>query len=232
MKNPYRPLERALGYRFRRKTWLEEALTHPSFRHEHNGLESDLQRLEFLGDAVLGAIAAAFLFRTYPAFQEGRLTRLRSDVTNTACLARLAAALELGPWLRLGRGEQLSGGQHRVSLLSDAFESVLGAVFMDGGWRAVERIFQKWFVPEIQAAILQNGTTNPKGELQELCQERWKQTPQYRVIEMQGPSHARCFMVEVLAGSRTLGRGKGKTRREAEAEAARQALEQIKTDSA
>lgn len=224
IRNPYRPLEKKLGYRFSRRRHLETALTHRSFRFESSDVASDNQRLEFLGDAALGLLSGAYLFEKFPDFQEGDLTRVRSQLTNTKTLARIAASIDLGQYLRLGRGEQQSGGQHRSSNLSDCLEAVIGGAFVDGGLRAVKKIFQKLFAPEIEAAVKDIWGENPKGALQEMSQRRWKASPRYRTVKEEGPAHERVFTVEALINGQVVGTGLGPNKREAEMDAARQAM--------
>lgn len=224
MKNPYRNLEKAIGYRFRRRIRLENALTHRSFRYEQAAIEEDNQRLEFLGDAVLGMLTAAHLFAQHPDLQEGELTRLRSQVTSSEPLAQIAAACGIGEHLRLGRGEEQSGGRRRPSNLTDALEAVLGAAYRDGGVRAVEKIFGKLFVPRIEELSPGGGIDNPKGRLQELVQQRWRVTPRYRISAEEGPSHHKVYTAEVLLRDRVYGAGRGTNKRAAQAQAARQAL--------
>lgn len=231
IRNPYRALEKALGYSFRRRRHLEAALTHRSFRFESADAQMDNQRLEFLGDAALGLAAAAQLYELYPDFQEGELTRLRSHLTNTRTLARIAAGIDLGAWLRLGRGEQQSGGQHRASNLSDGLEAVIGAAFVDGGIKAVSRIFRKHFLPTVKGLGNDPWHDNPKGALQELAQRNWRVGPRYRVIHEGGPAHEREFTVEVLVNGVVMGEGKGKNKREAEMHAARDAVQKLHADT-
>ena len=224
IRNPYRPLEKKLGYRFSRKRHLETALTHRSFRFESTDVESDNQRLEFLGDAALGLLAAAYLFETFPDFQEGDMTRVRSQLTNTKTLARIATSIDLGAFLRLGRGELQTGGQHRSSNLSDCMESVIGGAFVDGGLRAVKKIFLKLFAPEVQTAVQDIWGENPKGALQEASQRRWKASPRYRTVKEEGPAHEKVFTVEAMINGQVVGTGHGLNKREAEMEAARHAM--------
>ena len=224
IRNPYRPLEKKLGYRFHRKGHLETALTHRSFRFESPEVEADNQRLEFLGDAALGLLAGAYLFEQFPDFQEGDMTRVRSQLTNTKPLARIGGSIDLGQFLRLGHGEQQSGGQHRSSNLSDCLEAVIGAAYVDGGLKAVKKIFLKLFAPEVESAVRDIWGENPKGALQEISQRQWKTSPRYRTIKEEGPAHEKKFTVEVLVNGETIGTGQGLNKREAEIEAARQAL--------
>ncbi|MCX6995831.1 MAG: ribonuclease III [Kiritimatiellaeota bacterium] len=227
LRSPYRDLEKALGYRFRRRAWLEMALTHPSFRHETQGAATDNQRLEFLGDAVLGLVVADHLFAVHATADEGALTDLRSSITNTRALARVAQAIALGQHLRLGHGEQQSGGARRTTTLADALEAVLGAAFRDGGLKAVQKIFRHLFQPLFeQPAPAWAG--NPKGALQELFQKSWKSNPVYRVTRESGPAHERTYTMDVLRGAEVIGTGTGVSKRAAAVEAARHALERLR----
>ena len=225
-RNPYRSLEKKLGYRFRRRRHLEAALTHRSFRYEALEPVPDNQRLEYLGDAALGLVTASHLYQSFPDQQEGDLTRVRSRLTNSKMLGKLAAAVDLGAYLRLGRGELQSGGHQRSSTIGDALEAVVGAAFIDGGMRAVEKIFKKVFLPEMEVAAYDRWHDNPKGALQELAQHRWRTSPRYRTVSEEGPPHAKVFVVEVAVGGEVMGSGQGASKQEAEAEAARHALEQ------
>jgi ribonuclease-3 len=210
---------------------METALTHRSFRFESTDIESDNQRLEFLGDAALGLLTGAYLYEKFPDFQEGELTRVRSQLTNTKTLARIAASINLGAFMRLGRGEQLSGGQRRCSNLSDCLEAVIGGAFVDGGLKAVKKIFQKLFAPEVESAVHDIWGENPKGALQEVAQRRWKTGPRYRTIKEEGPAHHKIFTVEATINGQIIGTGHGLNKRAAEMEAARLAmlsLEKIK----
>ena len=226
LRSPYRDLEKALGYRFRRRALLEMALTHPSFRHEAQGA-ADNQRLEFLGDAVLGLVVADQLFAAHATADEGALTKLRSGLTNTRALARLAQGIELGRHLRLGHGEQQSGGAHRSTTLADALEAILGAAFRDGGLRAVQKIFKHLFQP-LLAQPTHAWNENPKGALQELLQQAWRTNPEYRVVQESGPAHARAYTVDVLRDGAVIGTGAGASKRDAETAAARHALEHLR----
>jgi ribonuclease III len=224
-RNPYAKLERRLGRRFRRRALLEQALTHRSYCHECDPGAPDNQRLEFLGDAVLGLACAALLFHRHADQQEGDLTQARSRIASTAALGEVGARLGLGEWLRLGRGERLSGGGDRPALLADTVEALIGALYLDGGFRAAEAFIEK------QVASAPAGgrkrtpeSSNPKGDLQELMQKRWRINPVYRVVSEAGPAHLREFRVEVLVRGELLGTGCGASKRAAETEAARAAL--------
>lgn len=227
MANPYKPLERHLGYRFRRRRHLELALTHPSYRHETPEVEADNQRLEFLGDAALNLVTAAWLYEHRPQEEEGRLTQMRSRVTSTEALGEIASDIGLGGYLRLGRGELIAGGARRAGTLADALEAVIGAAYVDGGLKAVRKIFERLVVPRIERLQLTYASDNAKGILQELCQRRWGVVPRYRKVAEIGPAHERIFTYEVLAGDRSLGIGEGPNRKMAEMRAAAAAIHRL-----
>ena len=221
-------LAQRLGHAFARPERLAAALTHRSYSAEAGQPElAESQRLEFLGDAVLGAIAAEWLVERRPDWREGPLTKVRSRLTNAAALARVARRLELGRFLRLGRGEAREGGRDRDSLLADALEAVLGALWLDGGAAAVRKVFAAWFADEIEVALAAGSDDNPKGDLQERLQREGREPPRYEVVEESGPSHDLLFRVEVFRGAESLGKGAGSTKRQAEMEAARQALDRL-----
>jgi len=226
-KHPYRALEKAIGYRFRRRSLLRAALTHRSYRFESAGVASDNQRLEFLGDAVLGLLTAEYFFAVFQEEDEGVLTTLRSRVASGKALAELARRIELGAFLRVGKGEEASGGRERRSNLADALESVLGAVYLDGGMKGAEKVFTRLFVPLIESLGDDMWEGNPKGKLQELTQTRWKTSPVYRLAGKKGPAHATVFSVEVDVSGRVLGRGTGRSKQQAERQAAQEALQAI-----
>ncbi len=214
-----------LGHEFQQPARLEAALTHRSWAAEAQLPDScENQRLEYLGDAVLGAICAEWLVVHRPEWQEGTLTKVRSRLTNAAALARVAQRLELGNDLRLGRGEEQSGGRTKGTVLADALEAVIGALWLDGGVEPVRRMFAQWFAEEIAEAVEAGADDNPKGDLQERLQHEGRQGPRYEVLEESGPSHARHFRVAVFRGVECLGEGEGASKREAEMRAAREAL--------
>ncbi len=231
--NPYRELERMLGYRFKRRYWIEKALTHRSYRFEGDGIEFDNQRLEFLGDAVLDLLLAGALFRRHPGEDEGRLTMRRSELTSGKALAKIGADVGLGRFLSMWRGEEQSGGRDRASNLADALEAVFGAAYMDGGMRAAERVFEALFSVLLdEGADRGGGWTNPKGALQEWCQREWKAGPVYDVIAREGPAHAAVFRSRVQLGDHVYGEGCGCSRRASEMEAARDALRRLTATAA
>ena len=227
-RNPYRELEKKLGYAFRRKALLETALMHRSYRFEFTGIDSDNQRQEFLGDAALGLVATDYLFKAHKTLQEGSLTCLRSRLTSGKALAKIGRSISLGEHLKLGKGERMSGGHHRASNITDAMEAILGAAYLDRGLKAVEKIFNKLFIPMIEIEPDDAWSDNPKGQLQVIAQRQWKGNPQYHVIRQDGPSHSKTFTVRVMVGGNNVGQGRGLTKREAEQQAAQNALEQMR----
>ncbi len=225
--NPYRELERSIGYRFRDKSLLETALLHRSYRFENSPQNVDNQRLEFLGDAILGMATAAYLYNAYPDKLEGKMTALRSRVTSGKALAHTAHSIDLGVFLKMGKGEDQSGGRKRASNLADALEALIGAAWLDGGIRAMDKIFKTLFQPQIEALSDNVWEGNPKGQLQELTQARWKASPQYRITGKEGPPHAAIFDVEIELPDGTTASGRARSKQSAEAAAARAALETL-----
>jgi ribonuclease-3 len=227
--HPDRELERCMGYRFRDRALLEAALIHRSYRFENPGISVDNQRLEFLGDAVLGMLTAAELYRRFGDKDEGGLTTLRSQLTSGLALGRIARGINLGEYLRVGKGEERSGGRHRLAGLADALEALLGAAYVDGGLRACERIFGKLFAPAFETLDDDLWASNPKGRLQEYCQRRWKSGPRYR-LHREGPAHAAVFTAEAVAGDGLTGTGRGSNKQEAETHAAADLLRRLQAD--
>ncbi len=223
-KNPYRQLEKKLGYAFRRRRRLVTALSHPSYRFETDEVQDDNQRLEYLGDAALGLVVGHFLFEKYPDLQEGALTTLRSRYTSGEALAQVGHAIGLGEFLLLGKGERMSGGHRRDSNVLDAMEAILGAAYLDGGLKAVARIFKKVVLPAISIDPHDFWADNPKGQLQALAQKRWKTGPKYEVVDRHGPSHAIQFRVRASIGRHASAIGEGPNKREAERHAAARLL--------
>jgi len=221
-------LQERIGYEFAQPERLAAALTHRSYAVETGATEpAESQRLEFLGDAVLGAVAAEWLVKNVPDWQEGTLTKVRSRLTNGAALARVARQIRLGACLRVGRGVEQSGGREQDSILADALEALMGAVWLDGGVGAIRKIFFRCFAEEIQTAVAAGGDDNPKGDLQEWMQGNGQPAPHYNVLEESGPAHARFFRVAVVVGEEKMGEGSGTSKREAEMNAAREALKHL-----
>jgi ribonuclease-3 len=214
----------ALGHRFADRGLALAALTHRSFANER-GLEGHNERLEFLGDAVLGLLAAEWLFRRYPERPEGELSRAKSTLVSAGALARWAERLALGEMLRLGVGESRSGGSRKSSLLADAFEAALGALFLDGGPDAARRAVEP-FLAWAEAAH-EPDRRDAKTELQERLQAAGRALPVYEVVEESGPDHDKWFVCQVTLDGETLGRGSGRTKKEAHQRAAAAALVQL-----
>lgn len=216
-----------LRYQFHDLALLKLALTHPSYAHEHpeeGGEEHHNQRLEFLGDAVLDFLVAAWLYRTYRDFPEGPLTRLRATLVRTTTLASLAREIELGDALRLGRGEEESGGRTRAANLCDALEATVGALYLDGGLEVIWSRLEPWFRGRAAAILDAESYVDAKSRFQEWAQAELGQTPAYEIIDAQGPDHAKVFTAQVVVGSQVAGQGTGASKRMAEQAAARAAL--------
>jgi len=223
-------LQIRLGYTFRNEDLLQLALTHPSVAHESGEPTAHNQRLEFLGDAVLQLVLTHELYDKYSAFNEGPLTKARAKLVNRRTLAEHARALGVGAHLILSRGEETNGGRERASTLADAFESLLGAIFLDGGLDAA----RGFILRELSAAFGKLSVIptieNPKGELQELLQARSPKAPEYHVVSATGPDHDRVFECIVQHDGMELARGSGKSKKAAETDAALAALKKLREE--
>jgi ribonuclease III len=221
-------LQPQLGYTFHDFNLLRLALTHPSVAHEPGAAVQTNQRLEFLGDAVLQLVLTKQLYEKFPAFDEGPLTKARAKLVNRRALAERGRKLDLGRHLTVTRGEEISGGRERPSSLADAYEALVGAIFLDGGFEAARefilREFQDAYSELSEIPILEN----PKGELQELLQSVSTEAPQYHVVSSSGPDHDRIFECTVQHGGAELARGSGKSKKLAESEAALAALKKLR----
>lgn len=218
------PLERRIGYKFRNSLLLAEALTHPSLSFERKTFHFDNQRLEFLGDAVLQLVVTHHLYRLFPAFSEGQLTKLRSRIVSREGLKKHATALGLGDYLMLGRGEEASRGRERSSTLADSFEALVGAIYLDSDIETVRRFILRVAGDELGALAREPAEHNPKGELQEILQALSPQSPSYEVLSETGPDHLKEFICRVSWEGRELGRGNGQSKKQAEINAAATAL--------
>lgn len=228
----YTELEARLGYCFRDAALLCRALTHPSVTQDHRPVLETNQRLEFLGDAVLQVVLSHALYERLPEADEGALTKTRARLVNRRALAERARGLGLGPWLILSSAEDRHGGRERVSALADAFEAVVGAVLLDGGFEAAQAFVLRQFAPALDQLSGVSAIDNPKGELQELLQAIGAGAPRYELVEVSGPEHDRIFECVVLHQGLELGRGTGKSKKSAQTEAARAALQQLREQSA
>jgi ribonuclease-3 len=221
-------LEDALGYAFVDPTLLRTALTHRSHSHEQDRDGDDYERLEFLGDALLGFVVAEWLFADDPVNAEGVLSRRRQVVVRASTLARISQRLGLGDAIRLGRGEELSGGRLKPALLADLFEAVLAAVYLDGGIEPSCAFVLRHLGPDLDEVRGQKEAVDDyKTKLQEELQARLQRTPRYRIVSTSGPAHALEFEVEVLMDDQVLARGSGKNRKQAEQVAARAAFQTL-----
>jgi ribonuclease-3 len=221
-------LQQALGHRFRKLIHLRRAVTHPSYINEHPEEKiCDNQRLEFLGDATLDFVIGDWVFHKYPDFDEGRMTRLRASLVRTETLAQFAKQAGIGEALRLGRGEEEAGGREREANLCDAFEAVVGALYLDGGLEAVEAFVEPLINPAAEATLASNADQDAKSRLQEWSQAEIGATPRYRIIAERGPDHAKIFEAEVLLRKEIAGRGSGHSKQAAEQAAAQEALEDL-----
>jgi ribonuclease-3 len=220
-------LQRDLGMRFADPTVLREALTHRSYLNEINQAWPSNERLEFLGDAVLGLITTDYLFRRFPELGEGELTNLRSALVRTETLARFAQDIDLGNYLFLGRGEDMSQGRRRPAGLACAFEALLGSIYMDAGYEVARDFAMRFVEPELTTVVEGRLHRNAKSVLQELVQAQLQQTPSYHLVEETGPDHAKSFTIEVRIGDQVLGRGHDRSKRGAEQSAAETALRRL-----
>jgi ribonuclease-3 len=221
-------LQKSIGLNFKDCSLLEQALVHSSYLNENSSfpLPSN-ERLEFLGDAVLGLVVAEKLYRLFPHLSEGEMTRLRGALVCGETLARLAASLHLGGYLYLGRGEERSGGRSKQTTLAAALEAIMGAIFIDQGFAAAKNFGLELLRGEIQKIMYEGPLPDYKSELQELVQARMRITPAYRMIKVTGPDHNREFIVEVAVGGKVIGKGRGRSKQLAESEAAKAALETL-----
>ncbi len=219
-------LEKRIGYVFKKRSLLEQALTHSSYANERGaGRAACNERLEFLGDSLLGFITAEYLYRTCPEKPEGEMTRLRAELVCESSLVRAARELGLGRWLMLGRGEEQGGGRDRASILADAFEALLAAVYLDGGEERARKLVESLLLAERRAGGA--AVSDYKTALQELVQKNGSETPTYRLTGESGPDHMKLFTAEVLVCGRAAGEGSGRTKKEAEQAAARAAWESM-----
>jgi ribonuclease-3 len=218
-------LEATIGHIFASRELLQTALTHRSYVYETPGAPNVTnERLEFLGDAVLAAVTAEYLFRMFPQMGEGWLTDTRAALVKATSLAEFARAIHLGRYLRLGRGEEMNGGRERASLLADAFEALIGAMLLDAHLVKTRAMILRHIKPAVARIVAAGNVKDDKSRLQQLAQERLKITPTYHVIATEGPAHQRTFAVEVHIGDLIAGVGAGSSKREAEQAAAHDAL--------
>ena len=219
-------LQKTIGYMFREEYLLKQALTHSSYAHETTIKEViDNERLEFLGDAVLELVSSEFLFQTHPEMKEGNMTKLRASLVCEQSLASCAREIGLGSYLLLGKGEDLTGGRERDSILSDAWEAIIGAMYLDGGFTSAKEFILKYVLKDIENKKL---FYDSKTILQEVIQNEYKQSLHYMLLSEEGPDHNKVFTVQAYMNKTPLMIGKGKTKKAAEQEAAYQSLLKLK----
>lgn len=219
----YTDIENIIGYRFKNKDFLKEALTHKSFAGERRNVKHN-ERLEFLGDSILGAVVADYIYNQCPHVEEGVLSKIKSNLVSRRNLYVWGKQMDLGRFMLLSHGEICTGGRERDSIISNAVEAVLGAVYLDGGYPAAESVILPW----VKTQALTQDAQDYKSILQEMLQKRGPQTPVYEVVQTVGPEHDKVFTVRVSLSGRVLGSGKGHNKKSAEQAAAQHALTQLK----
>lgn len=228
MNSRLESLQACLGYRFNDEALLHKALTHKSYSNEN--VDDSIvcnERLEFLGDAVLDLVISQQTFELYPNLQEGELTRIRAELVSEKNLSTLARKLEVGPCLLLGKGERRSGGEQKSSLLADSMEALFGAVFCDSDYETARAVISVLFDNAIVSAARKEYDLDYKTNLQELCQKKFRNPPEYRMVNATGPDHQKIYEVEVLLAGEPLGRGAGRSKKTAEQQAAQVALDRL-----
>lgn len=221
-ESDYQELEKKIGYTFQNRALLKQAVTHSSFANEQKiNRQKHYERLEFLGDAVLELVSSDFLFQTHPEMPEGQLTKLRASMVCEPALAYCAKDLTLDSYIQLGRGEEATGGRFRDSIVSDVMEAVIGAIYLDGGMEPARTYIHRFILSDLENKQL---FLDSKTNLQEYMQQNLKKEFHYRLVEESGPEHDKVFLVEVVMEEKVLGRGKGRTKKAAEQQAAYEAL--------
>jgi len=217
--------ERHTGIRFRELEFLNQAFTHRSFANELGETGENNERLEFLGDSVLGLVVSEYLYETLPDQPEGELARIKSFVVSEASLSEIARGLRVDNFILIGKGEEYSGGRSKKAILADCLEAIIGSYYLDSGFQPARRFVHQMLIPEINKVLENRHAKDYKTLLQEYVQKRMKTYPKYRVVQKTGPDHDKTFWIEVHIGDRSFGAGKGKNKKEAEQEAARIAYE-------
>jgi ribonuclease-3 len=223
---PLSDIQQRINHTFNTPELLERSLIHKSYANE-NRVPAHNETMEFLGDAVLSLIISEYLMKTSPYSTEGDLSRLRAAVVSEPALAIIAREIGLGNYLLLGKGEELTGGRNKDSLLADCLEALIASLYLDGGKDIAEAFVLRFFEDMLKRTCATGGTRDYKTELQELCQEFLKQLPEYRVVSETGPDHQKQFEIELSVKSEVLGSGKGRNKKEAEQKAAKEALEKL-----
>ena len=220
-------IEKVLGYTFKEKKLLVLAFVHRSYFNEHRcDVNEHNERLEFLGDSVLGLLVSDYLYKKFPKHPEGQLSHMRSYLVDASSCSELLLSLGLDLWILLGRGESMNTGRGRDTIMSDLFEALLGAIYLDGGLGEVQKFFFSHFEEKLDQ-LVDTPMRNWKAELQDWAQKKHQVTPTYQVLEEKGPDHCKLFFVGAFVGKKLLGEGKGLSKKEAETEAAKQAIERL-----
>ncbi len=221
-ESDFQELEKKIGYTFHNRALLKQAVTHSSFANEQKiNRQKHYERLEFLGDAVLELVSSDFLFQTHPEMPEGQLTKLRASMVCEPALAYCAKDLTLDSYIQLGKGEEATGGRYRDSIISDVMEAVIGAIYLDGGMEPARTYIHRFVLSDLENKQL---FLDSKTNLQEYMQQNLKKEFHYRLVDESGPEHDKVFVVEVVMEEKVLGRGKGRTKKAAEQQAAYEAL--------
>jgi ribonuclease-3 len=223
---PAPELQQHIGYTFRKADLLERALTQRSYANE-NRLSGHNERMEFLGDSVLNLVVSELLMNALPGSAEGELSRIRAAVVSEPSLAAVARVIGLGEYLLLGRGEEQTGGRDKDSLLADSLEALVASLYLDGGLEPAGTFITRSFADTTRRVSAAGGTADYKTEIQELCQEKLKTLPEYHVVSESGPDHQKQFSVELSIKGEVYGRGAGRSKKEAEQRAAKEALEKL-----
>jgi ribonuclease-3 len=219
-------LQDKISYQFHDLDLLNEALTHRSYAHERTGGTSrDNERLEFLGDSVLNVIISHLIMERFPHCHEGELTKLRASLVNKKSLARISKSHSINQRLLLGKGESLRGGREKSSVISDGYEALIGAIYLDGGFEKAFGVVERQFSPFLDEGLINDGDFKTK--VQQVCQSRFRRLPRYRLSELKGPEHDKTFGAEIFIDHRSYGYGVGKNKKEAQQNAAREALKKI-----
>lgn len=219
-------IESKLNYAFKDRSLLTLAFIHRSYINEHREVFQHNERLEFLGDSVLGLLIAEFLYKRFPNYPEGELSYLRSRLVEAASCVSFIHRMDIGRLILLGKGERMNDGRGRESILADLFEAIIGAIYLDGGVEAAHRFIFENFSNEIEAT-LKTPLSNWKALLQDYCQKKYQQTPSYQVLEESGPDHSKNFIIAVIIDNEEYGRGSGASKKEAQQSAAESAMERI-----
>lgn len=225
--NEFAPLLKKIGIKFQNPQLIKQAFIHRSYLNETKEPTQSNERLEFLGDAILSFIISTHLFAQRPTDEEGDLTNLRSYIVKTKSLAEAAQNLELGSYLKLSKGEEMSGGRNNIQLLANTFESLLGATYLDQGLEGATKLIDDQLLPLFAKEVKSGPPRDAKSELQEVAQNQTKQSPDYKIVATSGPDHAKEFVIAVHVGGKEMGRGIGSSKQVAEEEAAAQALKKL-----